>query len=163
MPKSELDLNPLEFITIGTIGPKGKRVFHLQAGYDNRIISFTIEKEQAGALAEAINEFMDDLDGLAEDEELSVRSLDLELREPITPIFRVATMGLGYDETNELVILIVQELLSQEQRDNDEEPSVVRMWCTTGQIRALSIQAMYIVKAGRPDPRQNGRIIYYWT
>jgi hypothetical protein len=30
-------------------------------------------------------------------------------------------------------------------------------------MRALSIQAADIVKAGRADPRMNGRLVYYWT
>ncbi len=62
MSGTKLDLNPVKFITIGTIGPKGKRIFHLQAGHDDRLVSFTIEKEQAWALSDAIREFLDDLD-----------------------------------------------------------------------------------------------------
>ena len=51
-----IELNPVDFVTVGAIGPKGQRTFHLQAGQDNRIVSFTIEKEQAQALSSAIAE-----------------------------------------------------------------------------------------------------------
>ena len=45
----------------------------------------------------------------------------------------------------------------------DGEPQVVRMWCTREQMRALSLHTMDTVKSGRPDAKQNGRIIFYWA
>ncbi len=62
MPNIEIDLNPVDFITVGTVGPKGQRVFHLQAGKDEQIVSLIIEKEQAWALSEAIRELVEDLE-----------------------------------------------------------------------------------------------------
>jgi len=160
MAQTELELNPVDFITIGTIGPKGKRVFHLQAGHEGKIVSFTIEKEQAWALSEAIREFLDDLEQqLNSTIEVEMAALDMDLREPIEPLFRVSQMGLAYDDVAQMVILVAQEIALSE----EEEPGVVRMWCTREQMYALSIQAMDTVEAGRPSPRQNGRITYYWT
>src|SRR5690606_7110750 len=103
MPGTEMELNPVDFITIGTIGPKGQRVFHLQAGKKQQIISFVIEKEQAWALSEAVNELIEDLDKRYPNAEnapttVDITGLDMDLREPIEPIFRIAQMGLGYDE-----------------------------------------------------------------
>jgi hypothetical protein len=98
-------------------------------------------------------------------------------------------MGLGFDEDNDRVVLIMQELMvGQDQTEGDEDdeeedeaddlagmglsnvededaerPSVVRLWCSREQMRALSIQASDIVKQGRADPRLNGRLVYYWT
>jgi uncharacterized repeat protein (TIGR03847 family) len=187
MPKTEIDLHPVDFITIGTIGPKGRRVFHLQAGRDNRLVSFVIEKEQAWALSEAIREFVDDLDERNnEHTSVEMAALDMELREPIQPLFNIAQMGLAYDEDEDYVVLVAQEmsrasLTSSEDEDDDdddaddaddaelmgqlpeEEPGVVRMWCTRRQMRALSLHAMDIVESGRPSPKQNGRITYYWA
>lgn len=159
MEEQEINLNPVEFITIGTIGPKGKRVFHLQAGYEGKLVSFTIEKEQAWALSEAIQEFIEDLDKrLDQQTHVEMAALDMDLREPIQPLFRVAQMGLAYDEESQTTILVAQEM-----RPDDEESRVVRMWCTNEQLYALSIQAMDTVEQGRPNPKQNGRILYYWT
>lgn len=158
MAKTELDLNPIDFITIGTIGPRGQRVFHLQAGYQERIVSFIIEKEQAWALSEAITEFLEDLnDRYGDETDVQMAELDMELREPIQPLFRVSQMGLAFDEDAELIILIAQELA------DDEDAGVVRMWATREQMLALSLVAMDNVESGRPNPKQNGRITYYWT
>ena len=198
-----IELNPVDFVTIGTIGPKGRRTFHLQAGQDNRIVSFTIEKEQAQALSSAIAELLDDIDSQAVDRvEADFSQLDMELREPIEPLFRIAQLGLAYESNNNKIILVVQELVPQaaeefsaEDEDaalddldelddvddldaleeeeaqeafnlfesNEGEPQVVRMWCTREQMRALSLRAMDTVKSGRPDAKQNGRIIFYWS
>lgn len=171
MSNTEIELKPVDFVTIGTIGPKGKRIFHLQAGKGQQIVSLVIEKEQAWALSEAVKELMDDLDERYPDTSGSITetdlvALDMELREPIEPIFRVAQMGLGYDEENNLVVLVAQELIAVEEDELDPEsiePGIVRMWCDRRQMRALSLQAISTVQSGRADPRQNGRVIYYWT
>ena len=184
-----IELNPVDFVTIGTIGPKGQRTFHLQAGQDHRIVSFTIEKEQAHALSSAITELLADIDERDNSQtEANFSELDMDLREPIEPLFRIAQMGLAYEAHNNQVILIAQEHVPQsedefddglnEDDDDDEDdedldfsifeggpdgPQVVRMWCSREQMRALSLHAMDTVKSGRPDAKQNGRIIFYWT
>jgi uncharacterized repeat protein (TIGR03847 family) len=170
MPRHEIELNPVDFITIGTIGPKGQRIFHLQGGLDKQLVSLVIEKEQAWALSEAIRDMLDDLDKRHPDpqspEDVNLEGIDMDLREPIEPIFRVAEMGLGYDEDRDMVVLVAQEMRLRDAEANpldDEDPSVVRMWCSRHQMRLLSAQALEIVKSGRADPKQNGRLTYYWT
>ncbi|MAS35849.1 MAG: hypothetical protein CL610_17705 [Anaerolineaceae bacterium] len=170
MPNTEIELKPVDFITVGTIGPKGRRMFHLQAGKGNQIVSLVIEKEQAWALSEAVKELIDDLDERypnpdGKPTEVDMDTVDMELREPIEPIFRVSQMGLGYDEDNNMIVLVAQELVpSETDTEPDEpEPGIVRMWCDRSQMRALSLQAISTVQSGRADPRQNGRVVYYWT
>lgn len=175
MARTQIDLKPIDFITVGTIGPKGKRIFHLQAGSDNRLVSFLIEKEQAWALGEAIRELVDDLDDRDDSQtNVEMAAMDMDLREPIQPLFRVAQMGLAYDSDTDLIVLIAQEWVQQDDDEeageslidpieSDEAPGVVRMWCSRKQMRALSLHAMDLVASGRPSPKQNGRITYYWT
>lgn len=169
MANTEIELKPVDFVTIGTIGPKGRRMFHLQAGKGNQIVTLTIEKEQAWALSEAVKELVDDLDERYPESLEGITELDMsdmDLREPIEPIFRVAQMGLGYDEENDMVVLVAQELVAGDEEELDPElvePGIVRMWCHRQQMRALSHQALTTVQAGRADPRQNGRVVYYWS
>ncbi len=183
-----IELNPVDFVTIGTIGPKGQRTFHLQAGKDNRLVSFTIEKEQAQALSSAIAELLDDIDEQdSRKTEADFSTLDMALREPIEPLFRISQMGLAYEPNENRIILVAQEFVPGDPADIDDnddldsdeedelqeaynlfegsdgEPQVVRMWCTREQMRALSLHAMDTVKSGRPDAKQNGRIIFYWA
>jgi uncharacterized repeat protein (TIGR03847 family) len=169
MSSREIELNPVDFITVGTIGPKGQRIFHLQGGKDKQLVSLIIEKEQAWALSEAIREMLEDLDErhpeLKEFESVDLSTLDMDLREPIEPVFRVAQMGLGYDEDRDMVVLVAQELVStgEEIDPTLADPGIVRMWCSRDQMRTLSAHTLEVVQAGRADPKQNGRLTYYWT
>jgi uncharacterized repeat protein (TIGR03847 family) len=165
MAHIEIDLNPVDFITIGTVGPKGQRVFHLQAGKGDQLVTVIIEKEQAGALAEAIQEMLDDLDRRHPERTVGARPGSMTLRDPLEPLFRVAQMGLGYDEDSDMIVLIAQEMVALNE-DTDLEtvqPGVVRLWCSRAQMRALSVHSTDTVQQGRPDPKQNGRLVYYWT
>lgn len=173
MPNIEIELNPVDFITVGTVGPKGRRVFHLQAAQGDQLVSLIVEKEQALALSEAISELVDDLDSRypnpsGEPTRPEVSTMSMDLREPIDPLFRVAQMGLGYDEEHNLVVLVAQELVVLEADDDDTDPDaaqpgIVRLWCSRALMRTLSRQAQDIVQSGRPDPKLNGRLVYYWT
>ena len=167
MPQIELQLTPVDFIPIGTVGPKGQRVFHLQGGKDEQLVSLIIEKEQAWALSEAITDLLDDLDERFPEGAVSEAptTLNMDLREPIEPLFRVAQMGLGYDEEHDLVVLVAQELVVVDENPPPEEvePGIVRLWCSRHQMRALSLHALDTVQAGRADPPPNGRVGYYWT
>ena len=167
MAGSELELRPVDFVTIDTIGPKGKRVFYLQAGKEAQIVTLIIEKEQALALSEAIGELLDDIDERfpppGEETDSAVGADDMELREPLEPLFRVAEMGLGYDDETRMVVLLAQELVARENGEDEVEPGVVRLWCNRRQMRELSSQASDCAQSGRADPRQNGRVVYYWS
>ena len=174
MPHVDLELNPVDFITIGTVGPKGRRLFHLQAGRGTQIVSLTIEKEQARALTEALVEMLDDLAKHNEldlpPDTIEMTGLNMDLREPIEPQFRVAQMGLGYDKERDMVVLVAQEMIAIEEEQDPEtldlagiQPSVVRLWGTRRQMRALSLHTQQVVKQGRVDPQSNGRLLYYWT
>ncbi|NDJ86017.1 MAG: DUF3090 family protein [Chloroflexi bacterium] len=163
----EIELNPIDFITIGTVGPKGRRQFNLQAGQDTQLVTLTLEKQQARQLAEAINEILEDLDrqGKGSAAKKAASSTEMDLRDPIEPQFRIGQMGLGYDEAQDMIILVAQELMisDEETELTEASPSVARFWGTREQYRALSEKAMSVVEQGRADPRHNGHVIYYWT
>ncbi len=170
--EADIELNPIDFITFGTIGPKGRRTFYLQAGEGTQNISLTLEKQQTKALGEAIAELLDDLiTRFPQGAEGNVRLAEwnMELRDPVDTFFRIGQIGLGYDELQNKVVLVAQELLVPDEDDeegltlNEPQPRIVRFWGSRAQFRALSIYASKLIDKGRADPKQNGRIIYYWT
>lgn len=142
------DLNPVVYITADAIGPPGERVFYLQAGQEDTLVTLVLEKEQVQALAISVEQMLEELEERspqsAGDLEL-VSQYDLVLREPIEPLFRVGQMGLGYDEDNDMLIVVAQELT-----DDSEEMSVARFWATRAQMKALSDHSLHVVESGRP-------------
>jgi len=113
MPGPEILLDPVDFVTVGTVGPKGRREFYLQAGKGAEIVTMLIEKQQAQALSEAVDEILENLkDQFPEVPETTINltEWDMDLRKPIQSLFRVAQMGLGYDEARDLIVLVAQEL-----------------------------------------------------
>jgi uncharacterized repeat protein (TIGR03847 family) len=169
MANIEIELNPVDFITVGTVGPKGRRIFHLQAGGSGKLVSLTVEKEQARALAEAITDMLSDLKGRESrplpDEPVDMNRMNMDLREPIDPEFRVAQMGLGYDEDRDMIILVARELVvaGEDQDPETIEAGVARFWASRQQMLALALHTNDVVKQGRVDPQSNGRLLYYWT
>ncbi|MBZ0307054.1 MAG: DUF3090 family protein [Anaerolineae bacterium] len=165
---TEIELNPVDFITAGTVGPKGRRVFYLQAGHSSKTVSLILEKEQARALGDAIKELLDDLNERYPDnpeKHSNIASLNMELRDPIEPEFRIAQIGLGYDEVRNQVVIVVQEMVVLEEDEDPElmNPGVARFWGSREQFRALSQWIAKLVDKGRANPKTNGRVIYYWT
>jgi uncharacterized repeat protein (TIGR03847 family) len=166
MPQNEIVLDPVDFLTVGTVGPKGQRIFYLQAAKGTQLITLVIEKQQAQALGEAIVELLETLqDKFPNQPDINVNlsNWDMGLRDPIDALFRVAQMGLGYDEDRHSVVLIAQELVTGEEELAEPEPQTVRMWATPEQMRVLSDHAQQLVQKGRADPKSNGFMIYYWT
>ena len=108
-----MDFNPVSRITLGTVGEPGQRVFLLQASQGISHVTLKIEKEQASVLASSILELLEGLDEeyprpfSKVDEPLSS---DLMLQEPLDPAFVVGQIGLGYDQEQDMVVLVAQEI-----------------------------------------------------
>jgi len=139
------DLNPVTHITAGVIGQPGKRTFYLQGRQAATIVTLIAEKEHLTALARAIDELLERLEAGAK--LIQVDALQMELSQPIEPLFRIGQLGLGFDAENNLVVLIVYALPEEE---NAETVDVVRFWATREQMRALARHAAGIVAGGRP-------------
>lgn len=144
------EMHPVSHITIEAVGPPGQRVFLLQASQGAETITLKIEKEQAQVLAHSIDQLLDELSerfprSISKMEE--PLTSELTLREPIEPLFAVGQMGLGYDESEDALVLVVQELTSEEETHSAR---IARFWATRGQMRAISHHALEVVAMGRP-------------
>jgi uncharacterized repeat protein (TIGR03847 family) len=151
MPRNEIDLQPVTHILVDAIGPPGKRVFYLQGWQDDHTVTLIVEKFQIQSLAIGLEQFLVEIEEKHPD--LASASADFEeakmhILPPVDPLFRVGELGLGYDEDNDLLILVAKELLAEDQ--DSEEASVVRFWCTRSQLRAMSNWGIEVASRGRP-------------
>jgi len=144
-----VDFNPVSRITIGTIGPPGQRIFLLQASQGSATITLKLEKEQARVLAASIIELLEELDQKyprSQSKFDQPLSSDLMLREPMEPIFAVGQIGLGYDQEQDAIVLVVQEI----EFEGLEKPATARFWASRAQMRAMSEHALEVANQGRP-------------
>lgn len=161
--------DPPERFVAGTVGEPGQRTFFLQAREGARLISVSLEKQQVQALAERIDELLDELMRASGDELLipaiAPRDLadSLPLEQPIEEEFRAGTMTLSWDGSDERVVIEVfpfteaavvsPEQLQEELEDlvepEPEEIFLVRI--TAAAARSFVERARSVVGAGRPD------------
>lgn len=146
-----IDLNPITRLTAGAVGKPGQRVFYLQGESTERRVTLLCEKQQVQSLGGAIEKFLQEI------QEKNPHLLtpsgsyfepDMELIEPLEPLFRVGEIALGYDEDTDLVVIIAQE--SVEDESQSENASVVRFWATRSQSLAMAQWGVNTAAKGRP-------------
>jgi uncharacterized repeat protein (TIGR03847 family) len=133
------DLPEVDVITTGTVGPPGERVFYLQARWGAQILSLKVEKTQVAALIRYLGTLLADLpppDDLPS---------GLDLVEPIEPEWVVGSLGISYDEADDRVVLLAEELVEE-----GEEGAVARIGASRDQVAALALHGAAVVQAGRP-------------
>ena len=118
---------PPERFVAGTVGQPGSRTFFLQARSGSRITSVSLEKQQVMALAERIDQLLDELlaRGDSRTPVPAVAPLALDdsapLEQPLVEEFRVGTMTLSWDESDESVVVEVFPIDLDDERDDEDE------------------------------------------
>lgn len=160
-----MDLGPVERITTGTVGEPGSRTFFLQARGGEHLVTIVIEKQQLQLLASSILELLADLEletgiGPGDDE--------MDLEEPIDPMWRAGKLSIGYDHDRELFVLEIEEFIPDAEADTEAEggaegegesdrstlelpePELVQLAATREQMFALSRYGAAVAERGRP-------------
>ena len=149
-----MELERVDRLTAGAVGEPGHRSFYLQAQHGADVITLLVEKQQVQLLAASIEELLGKLEvdtgeGSADDE--------LQLQEPLEPMWRVGRLSIGYHEERDLMLLELEELVddAEEAEEGDEvgpveEAQLVRVWATREQMRGLARRGAEVVAAGRP-------------
>jgi uncharacterized repeat protein (TIGR03847 family) len=152
---SESQVSP-EVFTADYLGEPGRRTFYLQARSEGETLSFLVEKQQVSLLAEKLREVLlliDETDTIRAAP--SARDPALGLLEPAEPRWRVATIGIGYEETGDYLVIVVSpaERIEGDQTGDaparDDEESF-RFHLRRDQARAFVLHASAVVEEGRP-------------
>ncbi|AXI80605.1 DUF3090 domain-containing protein [Peterkaempfera bronchialis] len=168
MPRQVFFYDQPERFVAGTVGEPGDRTFFLQASGGGRTTSVLLEKTQVAALAERVDELLDEVlrrsggsapvPAVAPSDLIDVAPLDLPLEEE----FRVGTMALAWDGSEECVVVEAQALVEVDPEDDeappddelidDEEhgPPLLRVRITGAMARVFAKRALDLVAAGRP-------------
>ena len=145
------DFRELDFLTVGTLGPKGQREFYLQARAEGQLVSLKVEKQQVAALADYLDQVLDELP----DAELGPAPDDLGLREPVVPAFTVGSLGIAYAQDIDRLIVMAEAI--PETDDEEEDLAQARFSLSRAQVFGLIERARDLVAAGRPPCGYCGR------
>jgi uncharacterized repeat protein (TIGR03847 family) len=187
MPGREFAFDPPDRFVAGTVGQPGERTFYLQASGAGQLISVALEKLQVSALAERLDELLDEVrrrqgadsavPAIAPPQLEDVAPLDT----PIDEEFRVGTLALAWDDDDAIVIIEAQSVQEVESEveleappaDVDTDADMLRVRLSPAVARAFAKRALRVVAAGRPPcplcgnpldpeghicPRQNGHL-----
>ena len=136
---SSFELPDVDHLTVGTVGPPGKRVFYLQARAGAQVVTLRLEKTQVAALVAYLATLLSDLPTATE------LPTEMDLIEPVVAEWVVGTLGITYDEERDRVLLLAEELVEE-----GEEGASTRLLATRAQVAALSVHGAALVAAGRP-------------
>ncbi len=160
MPRLEIELNPLEHITVDAIGQPGSRVFYIQGWRktDPQPVTIIIEKVQLQALALGVDQMLTEL--AKQKPELTVPDVEVDpdkmrISPPVDPLFRAGEMGLGYDADHDMIVIMVREVVTED--GDPDQASEVRFWCTRSQVRLLADWGQEVLARGRPLCPQCGQ------
>ncbi|MCK1797957.1 DUF3090 domain-containing protein [Streptomyces sp. XM4193] len=161
--------DPPDRFVAGTVGLPGRRTFFLQATSAGRTTSVSLEKAQVEALAERIDELLDEVvrrsGGDAPVPAVAADSPDTDpLEAPIDEEFRVGTMALAWDGESDRMVIEAQALVELEAdseedladaeerllQDEENGPPMLRVRITGDMARAFAKRAIDVVNAGRP-------------
>lgn len=170
MPRQIFVFDPPERVVIGTVGQPGERTFFLQARGSGQLTSVVLEKVQVAALAERLEQLLDEIvrasGGAAPVPAVAPVELDdtEPLEQPIVEEFRVGALSLGWDPETERVVIQAQAISDTETAestsddddvfaddDDTEGPDLLRIRISGAVARAFSKRALAIVAAGRPS------------
>ena len=166
------DFEQPDFFTAGAIGKPGERVFYLQAREQGSLVTLKCEKGQVKSLGDYLAGLITKLGAPKGKVPTQMDLLDFA-----EPAWIVATLGVGYDEDNDRIIVEAHELFEEEEEGQraGEEPASARVRITREQAQAFVTRAAELMKGSRPNcpvcsgpmdpaghvcPRSNGHVVH---
>ena len=147
------ELDSIDWITAGAVGEPGRRTFYVQARRGHDLLAIIVEKTQVQWLTRHAQELLSSVGIVVTPDDLDANAQ--QLLEPVMPVWRAGSLGLGMDEDGEQFLFEAEELV-----DEEDEPGRVRVMCTRAQIVAMVAYAAFVVEAGaRESCRFCGRPI----
>lgn len=138
MPSESFEFSEPDFFVVGAIGEPGNRVFYLQAGQHEVIVSLRCEKQHVAALAHHLDELFADLPPTVPDPQ------SRQLREPIETTWLLGSLAFGFDPSNDRIMILAEEL-------TDDPPGAeARFTITRGQAASIIATTEELLAGSRP-------------
>ena len=112
-----IELDPVDRLTAGAIGPSGARAFYLQARKGDQVVTLLVEKQQVQLLAASVVEI---LSRVGKETGQGPPEEEMALEDPVAPEWRAGRLSIGYQDERDLLVLEADELLPED--EDDDEP-----------------------------------------
>lgn len=139
----------------GASGEPGRRTFFLQANGDGGPVSFKVEKQQVAALCEYFESILEDLPTPHPAEAIEPGAAT----EPLELAWTIGGLGVAWDEDEDRLLVVAEELVLAEDEDEAPDPATARFHLSRARIAAFVAMGNDLVQAGRPACRLCGRPI----
>ena len=162
MTRRILEFRLPDRFVVGTVGMPGERTFYIQVRAGNELVSVAFEKQQASALADRVDQLLDEVLSSRGLSDLVPESAPPELADsapldvPLTEEFRVGAMALGWDDSVQQVVIEAHAIAMEGEDvpeladDADTGPDTLRVWIEPAYARAFAHRVRAVVEAGRP-------------
>ncbi len=160
------DFGPLDELKPEAIGRPGQRRFRILFRKGNRVACFWMEKEQLGALGDAVHELLGQVTGGAGPHNPRPTG---SFPEPFEFEAQTGRLALGYNEASDLFLLLLfdieTELEVEEKVEGEEEMEstnaeinpTIRCEVSRSQLERFYNEAAAVIQSGRPPkPSKNG-------
>jgi uncharacterized repeat protein (TIGR03847 family) len=141
---ASFDFREPDRFTAAAIGPPGQRVFYLLATEGPESVTLKLEKQQVAALADYLERVLADLPPVE-----PAPSPDIALDRPVEPAWIVGPLGVAYDEQDDRVVLVAEELVVEDEPMATAEPGSARFHLDRHQVAAFVERARELVESGR--------------
>ncbi len=147
-----IELDAPEFLIPGALGPPGRRVFYLQGRQGAVLLSLRLEKQQVAAMATYLGELLTELPAAGD-----VGAHQEVLEEPFDPAWVVGSIGVGYRDDVDRIVVALEELTPVVLDEDDEivgsdgdDVRRANVQLTRGQAVHFVALATQLVSSGRP-------------
>jgi uncharacterized repeat protein (TIGR03847 family) len=124
VPAQVFEYDPPDRFVAGTVGEPGQRTFYLQASGGGRVTSVALEKQQVAALAERVDEILDEVlrrsGGVGAPAVAPTALQDrAPLDNPVVEDFRVGTLALVWDGDAGVLVIEAHATVLVEDSEDD--------------------------------------------
>ena len=154
MAEAQYDFAAVDALDAESIGEPGKRTFRMRIVRGDESASLWVEKQQLGALGEAIPRLLEQLTSSDQHAEDNASPINYFPDDP-TVEFKVGRLALGYAAQEDRLVLVAHDLeadLEDAEPDASSDPDFPTFSCrfSRQQARALSTSCADAVAGGRP-------------
>lgn len=150
MPELDIEIKPVDWVSSVAIGKPGERTFFIQARGNGQKVSLLLEKIQLQSLVQGIDDFLGEIKekytDLAEPD-VKYNPGSMTVNPPVDPLYRVGEVGLAYAEDEDMAIILLKEILTTQEGQDDLR--VVRLWVSRTQLAVFADYAQTVINSGR--------------